>query len=183
MESYEEFLKVNPHIFKRQEERSKSPNESPANTPRKVFSKLNSLKMSSFRSLSIQDDTPDSHPINDKSPEPQHEGNEVPRSHSVYSIDIPNSILLWEVDPRPEHSSTYFSFTNFAMSLNELEPNMKPPKTLCPSDSRLRPDIRKLEEGDMEGAIVEKNRLEDMQRETRRARKARSKGVDDWQPR
>lgn len=184
MESYEEFLRVNPNKFKRQEEqRSKSPNESPANTPRKVFSKLNSLKMSSFRSLSIQDDPDSHHTLNDKSPEPQNEGNEIPRSHSVYSIDIPNSILLWEVDPRPEHSSTYFSFTNFAISLNELESQMKPPETLCPTDSRLRPDIRKLEEGDMEGAIAEKNRLEDKQRETRRARKARSKGVDDWQPR
>lgn len=181
MESYDEFIKLNPNKFKRQEEnRSKSPNESPANTPRKVFSKLNSLKMSSFRSLSIQDDGPEAPALNDKSPEPH---DEIPRSHSVYSIDIPNSILLWEVDPRPDHSSTYFSFTNFAMSLNELEPHMKPPKTLCPTDSRLRPDIRKLEEGDMDGAIAEKNRLEDKQRETRRVRKAKSKGVDDWQPR
>lgn len=184
MESYEEFIRLNPNKFKRQdaEQRSKSPCESPANTPRKVFSKLNSLKMSSFRSLSIQDDT-EAPPIHhDKSPEPQ--SDEIPRSHSVYSIEIPNSMVLWEVDPRPEHSSTYFSFTNFAMSLNELEAHMKPPKTLCPTDSRLRPDIRKLEEGDMDTAIAEKNRLEDKQRDTRRARKAKTKGgVDDWQPR
>lgn len=53
-ESYEEYLKENPHKFRRSE-RSKSPNESPAHTPRKVLSKLNSLKMSSFRSLSIQE--------------------------------------------------------------------------------------------------------------------------------
>jgi oxysterol-binding protein-related protein 1/2 len=179
MESYEEFMRVNPNKFKR-EERSKSPNESPVNTPRKVFSKLNSLKMSSFRSLSIQDDSHDHPPINDKSPEPD---GDIPRSHSVYSIDIPNSVLLWEVDPRPENSTTYFSFTNFAMSLNEIESHMKPPKTLCPTDSRLRPDIRKLEEGDMDTAIAEKNRLEEKQRDDRRARKAKNKGVDDWQPR
>jgi oxysterol-binding protein-related protein 1/2 len=181
MESYEEFMRVNPNKFKR-EERSKSPNESPINTSRKVFSKLNSLKMSSFRSLSIQDDSHDSHPsLNDKSPEPC--DGDIPRSHSVYSIDIPNSILLWEVDPRPENSTTYYSFTNFAMSLNEIEPHMKPPKTLCPTDSRLRTDIRKLEEGDMDTAIAEKNRLEEKQRDERRARKAKNKGVDDWQPR
>lgn len=59
-DSYEEYLKENTHKFKRSE-RSKSPNESPAHTPRKVLSKLNSLKMASFRSLSIQDvsSTPD----------------------------------------------------------------------------------------------------------------------------
>lgn len=53
-DSYEEYLKENSHKFRRSE-RSKSPNESPAHTPRKVLSKLNSLKMSSFRSLSIQE--------------------------------------------------------------------------------------------------------------------------------
>lgn len=55
------------------------------------------------------------------------------------------------------------------MSLNELEPNMK--ETLCPTDSRLRPDIRKLENGDQDGAASEKARLEEKQRESRKARK------------
>lgn len=177
MNSYDEYLRVNPNKFKR-EERSKSPSgESPAHTPRKVLSKLNSLKMSSFRSLSIQDD---SHEASDRSPEPD---GDVPRSQSIFSIDIPNSTTLWEVEPRPQNSGNYFSFTNFAMSLNEVEPNMKPPKTLCPTDSRLRPDIRKLEEGDIDGAIAEKNRLEEKQRDARRARKAKAKGTDDWQAR
>lgn len=177
-DSYEEYLRVNPNKFKRHEERSKSPNESPAHTPRKVLSKLNSLKMSSFRSLSIQDD---SHDLpTDRSPEPD---GDIPRSQSIYSIDIPNSITLWEVEPRPQNSGNYFSFTNFAMSLNEIESNMKAPQTLCPTDSRLRPDIRKLEEGDIDGAIAEKDRLEEKQREARKARKAKAKGHDDWQPR
>lgn len=167
---------MNPNKFKRHEDRSRSPNESPAHTPRKVLSKLNSLKMSSFRSLSIQDD---GHEHHDRSPEPD---GDIPRSQSIYSIDIPNSVTLWEVEPRPENSANYFSFTNFAMSLNELEAHMKPPQTLCPSDSRLRPDIRKLEEGDIDGAIAEKTRLEEKQREARKARKAK-KGGDDWQPR
>lgn len=52
-DSYEDYVKENSHKFKN--DKSKSPNESPAHTPRKVLSKLNSLKMSSFRSLSIQD--------------------------------------------------------------------------------------------------------------------------------
>lgn len=70
------------------------------------------------------------------------------------------------------------------MSLNEIEPQMKPPSSLlCATDSRLRPDIRKLEEGDIEGAILEKNRLEEKQRDARRARKSKNGGEDDWQAR
>lgn len=46
---------------------------------------------------------------------------------------------------------------------------------------RLRPDIRKLEQGDMHGAASEKTRLEEKQRETRKARK--SKKDNEWIPR
>jgi len=35
----------------------------------------------------------------------------------------------------------------------------------------LRPDIRKLEEGDIDGAAFEKNRLEEKQREVRKQKK------------
>jgi hypothetical protein len=30
---------------------------------------------------------------------------EVPKCDSTYSIDIPNSVTLWEADPRPERSA------------------------------------------------------------------------------
>jgi len=46
---------------------------------------------------------------------------------------------------------------------------------------RLRPDIRKLEEGDIDGAAAEKTRLEEKQRDARKARKGK-KGLD-WAPR
>lgn len=46
---------------------------------------------------------------------------------------------------------------------------------------RLRPDIRKLEEGDIDGAAAEKTRLEEKQRDARKARKGK-KGLD-WSPR
>lgn len=171
-ESYEEYYKDNSHKFKRHEERSKSPNESPANTPRKVFSKLNSFKMSSFKSLSIADsDEPAEIP----------EG-EIPRSHSTYSLEIPNSTTLWEVEKRPENSAEYFQFTDMAMSLNEMEPQMRVPETLCCTDSRLRPDIKCLENGDLDGAASEKNRLEEKQRDCRKLRKSK-KNNDDWHPR
>lgn len=181
-ESYEEYFRENPHKFKRSEERSKSP-DSPAHTPRKVFSKLNSLKMSSFKSLSIQDS--DDHQSSDNleldsSSEAGSSILAVTKSQSLYSIDIQNSEILWTVDPRPENSEKFYSFTRFAMSLNEIEPYMK--NSICKTDSRFRPDIRKLEDGDMEGAIIEKSRLEEKQREMRKARKNK-KGEDEWQPR
>jgi len=30
---------------------------------------------------------------------------EIPKCDSTYSIDIPNSVTLWEADPRPERSA------------------------------------------------------------------------------
>lgn len=135
--------------------------------------------MSSFRSLSIQDNSEEHN--HDRSPEPE-TGSFIPRSQSLYSIEIPNSETLWQVDPRPDNSTTFYSFTKFAMSLNEIEAHMKVPSGLCKTDSRLRPDVRCLENGNLEGAVTEKTRLEEKQRETRKARKSK-KGVDDWQPR
>lgn len=59
------------------------------------------------------------------------------------------------------------------MSLNEIPPELKASNTLCPTDSRLRPDIRKLESGDIDGAALEKTRLEEKQRDVRRAKKSK----------
>lgn len=63
----------------------------------------------------------------------------------------------------------YYHFTSFAMTLNELLPNQR----LCPSDSRLRPDIRLMEQGFIDRASQEKTRLEEKQRESRKMRKSR----------
>lgn len=99
------------------------------------------------------------------------------KSESFNSLNDLPSTLLWEVDPRPENSSDYYYFTFFAMSLNEMNPELK--KVLPLTDSRLRPDIRKLEEGDVDGAAFEKNRLEEKQRD---ARKLRKKDKITWNP-
>ena len=61
-----------------------------------------------------------------------------------------------------------------------MEPGIE--KVLCPTDSRLRPDIRKLEHGDQDGAAAEKNRLEEKQRDSRKARKQK-KNTQEWVPR
>ncbi|KAL3289347.1 hypothetical protein HHI36_022784 [Cryptolaemus montrouzieri] len=167
--NYEEYLKENSHKLKKEDVRSKSPNDSPCHTSKKVLQKLNSLKVSPFKSMSVQESMEDSN---------LPESSDIPKSDSAYSIDIPNSIIIWQVKPRPLQSGDYYQFTEFAMSLNEMEQGMK--KYLCPTDSRLRPDIRKLEQGDMDGAASEKNRLEEKQRCSNKSRK--SKKENNWIP-
>ena len=75
--------------------------------------------------------------------------------------------------------SQFYQFTTFAMSLNEMEPGME--NNLCPTDSRFRPDIRKLETGDQDGAAAEKTRLEEKQRNSQKLRK--HKKCPEWTPR
>lgn len=88
------------------------------------------------------------------------------------SLDIPNSCVLWIVNPRPTNSEKYYNFTSFAMSLNEMEDNIK--LYLPSTDSRLRPDIKCLEEGDLNGSSNEKQRLEEKQREVRKLKKKKN---------
>jgi hypothetical protein len=67
------------------------------------------------------------------------------------------------------------------MGLNEwTEEDQKTRPPLPPTDSRFRPDIRKMEEGDVDLAGQEKNRLEEKQRA---ARQAMEKRREEWQPR
>ncbi|XP_063056950.1 oxysterol-binding protein-related protein 1 isoform X2 [Engraulis encrasicolus] len=88
---------------------------------------------------------------------------------------IPGSQLLWRIAPRPPNSTQMYSFTLFAMQLNELDKEMEEviPKTDC----RLRPDIRAMENGDIDMASEEKKRLEEKQRA---ARKKRTQSNEDW---
>lgn len=94
-----------------------------------------------------------------------------------------------------------YNFTSFAVTLNELEPGME--RLLPPTDCRLRPDIRAMENGDIgrsnlpkekrsfhspacfnscflcltDAASNEKERLEEKQRA---ARRERSKEEEEW---
>lgn len=92
--------------------------------------------------------------------------------------EIPGSQLLWKIKPRPANSAQMYSFTSFAMQLNELDEDIEAviPKTDC----RLRPDIRAMENGDIDLASEEKKRLEEKQRA---ARKSRAKSDMDWKTR
>ncbi|KAL8725554.1 MAG: hypothetical protein Q9166_007277 [cf. Caloplaca sp. 2 TL-2023] len=85
---------------------------------------------------------------------------------------------IWKVDDLPADAPKRYGFTTFATQLNEvtsLESNKIPP-----TDSRLRPDQRKLEEGDVDAAEGMKARLEEAQR--KRRTEEGKEGVD-WAPR
>ncbi|KAK3088768.1 hypothetical protein FSP39_023560 [Pinctada imbricata] len=102
---------------------------------------------------------------------------DVPRKFSNYDLHIPGQEKVWEITPRPEFSEKYFSFTSFAMALNELTEDCA--GKIPPTDARFRPDIRLLEQGNIEAAAAEKNRLEEKQRQ---ARKDRKKKKEEWTP-
>ncbi|XP_035490948.1 oxysterol-binding protein-related protein 1 isoform X3 [Scophthalmus maximus] len=91
---------------------------------------------------------------------------------------IPGSELLWKITPRPENSAKFYAFSSFAMQLNEQEKSMEGVVPL--TDSRVRPDIRAMENGDIDLASAEKKRLEEKQR---MARKNRTKSTEEWKTR
>ncbi|CAL9121945.1 unnamed protein product [Musa acuminata var. zebrina] len=82
--------------------------------------------------------------------------------------------ILWKRSKPPKYPTRY-NLTRFAMTINELTPGLK--EKLPPTDSRLRPDQRCLENGEFEMANSEKLRLEQRQRQ---ARKMQERG---WKPR
>ena len=67
------------------------------------------------------------------------------------------------------------------MTLNEWpEQDRRTRPLLPPTDSRFRPDIRKMEEGDIDSAAREKVHLEEKQRA---ARRVMEKHLEEWKPR
>lgn len=96
------------------------------------------------------------------------------KSESSQSLDIPHSRTLWRLEAR--YLEEYYNFTLFTMKLNELTPEIE--KELPPTDSRFRLDVRKLEEGDLDAAASEKEKLEEKQR----AARARDKRFRDPSP-
>ena len=82
--------------------------------------------------------------------------------------DTVQPTMLWESIPWPDQNEMMYFFTLFTLQLNHLPDSLK--EKLPPTDSRLRPDIRELENGDMEAATEQKNRLEEKQRALRKYR-------------
>lgn len=76
-----------------------------------------------------------------------------------------SKFLVWQVAPRPK---VPFNLTAFAVTLNGLDDKLKP--WLPPTDTRLRPDQRDMEEGLYDRAADEKHRVEVKQRQARKQR-------------
>ncbi|KWU44499.1 hypothetical protein RHOSPDRAFT_18065, partial [Rhodotorula sp. JG-1b] len=81
---------------------------------------------------------------------------------------VPEYIRLWKNSEKPPN--TPFGLTPFAITLNDLNDELKP--WLPPTDCRLRPDQHAFEAGRFERANELKAELEDFQRATRRKREA-----------
>lgn len=88
-----------------------------------------------------------------------------------------NSSTVRVVFEAHERKPAPFNLTEFAISLNGLPDRLKP--YLPPTDSRLRPDQRAMEEAKYDVAASEKQRLEEKQRATRKQREAKSLGQGD----
>ncbi|GCC35094.1 hypothetical protein chiPu_0013574, partial [Chiloscyllium punctatum] len=86
------------------------------------------------------------------------------KQKTVYQTLPPK--MLWRKYALPENAENMYYFSELALTLNEMESGT------APTDSRLRPDQRLMENGDWEEANVEKQRLEEKQRAVRRLREA-----------
>ncbi|KAM9851260.1 oxysterol-binding protein-related protein 6 isoform 2-T2 [Aulostomus maculatus] len=78
----------------------------------------------------------------------------------------PSAKCVWRPGSMPTDYELYYGFTRFAIELNELCPELK--DVLPRTDARFRPDQRHLEEGNLEMASSEKQRIEDLQRTRRK---------------
>ncbi|SCU83030.1 LANO_0B08152g1_1 [Lachancea nothofagi CBS 11611] len=88
----------------------------------------------------------------------------LPRSKDGPNTDG-SKFLVWHVHDRPELP---FNLTQYAVSLNAPQPRLL--KWIPPTDTRLRPDQRAMEEGRYDAAADEKNRVEQKQRAARKRR-------------
>ncbi|XP_049587851.1 oxysterol-binding protein-related protein 3 isoform X4 [Syngnathus scovelli] len=85
---------------------------------------------------------------------------------AVYCGDPPSATCIWRANVMPVEHEQYYGFTKFAVELNEMDASLK--ELLPPTDTRLRVDQRLLEEGKVEAAEEQKQRIEQLQRERRR---------------
>jgi oxysterol-binding protein-related protein 3/6/7 len=87
-------------------------------------------------------------------------------------------VTIWSAGSLVNNAAKHYGMTSFAATLNEIteiEDNK-----LSPTDSRLRPDQRALEQGDHEEAEELKARLEEAQRSRR---KDMESAGEEWRPR
>jgi hypothetical protein len=78
------------------------------------------------------------------------------------------AFLVWQSNPRP--TGIPFNLTAFVVTLNAIHESLRP--FLPPTDTRLRPDQRAMEDGAYDFAATEKYRVEEKQRAKRRERES-----------
>ncbi|TMW52995.1 hypothetical protein DOY81_001943 [Sarcophaga bullata] len=78
---------------------------------------------------------------------------------------------VWQRRMPPPDSERYYNFTLLAAQLNEME------EGIAPTDSRLRPDQRLMEDGQWDESNKEKLRLEEKQRTKRKQREAEAEAA------
>ncbi|KAI0321105.1 Oxysterol-binding protein-domain-containing protein [Amylostereum chailletii] len=98
-------------------------------------------------------------------------------------LDSSHLHVLWRATPFPKNSLEQYGLTSWAVTLNEI--TLDTEGKLPPTDSRYRPDVRALEEGELDLAESEKARVEEAQRERRRDDKTRQprwfkQDGDEW---
>lgn len=76
----------------------------------------------------------------------------------------------------PEDHQEYYGFTYFAMELNEFDAKLA--KQIPPTDSRLRPDLRYLEDGNLNKAQEYKDKLEHLQKQRKKERDERGESYE-----
>ncbi|KAF4979382.1 hypothetical protein FZEAL_4423 [Fusarium zealandicum] len=89
--------------------------------------------------------------------------------HQGGLTDPNRAYLIWKAHERP--TGIPFNLTPFVLSFNHIDDKLQP--WLPPTDSRLRPDQRAMEDGEYDFAADEKDRLETAQRARRRRREDR----------
>ncbi|XP_029978544.1 oxysterol-binding protein-related protein 7 isoform X1 [Sphaeramia orbicularis] len=84
----------------------------------------------------------------------------------IFCDTLPTPKCIWKPNPQPKDYLLYYGFSTFAMEMNELPPDLIP--LLPPTDTRLRPDQRMLEEGKVDESDRKKDDIEELQRERRK---------------
>jgi len=97
---------------------------------------------------------------------PGFEDADIDKGGKASKHDDNKAFLVWQAHERP--TGIPFNLTPFVVTLND--PNEKLLPVIAPTDTRLRPDQRAMEDGAYDFAATEKNRVEEKQRATRKKR-------------
>lgn len=83
-------------------------------------------------------------------------------------LTVNGTETIWKRSTGEGDDESRYFFTNYTLNMNNINETLK--QVIAPTDSRLRPDQRALEDQNIDLAIKEKERLEQKQREVRKIR-------------